>query len=189
MEYDYYKVLGVQRSADIHAIKRAYRRKAKLCHPDKNPSPRSKRIFQVLQRAYSTLSEPHSRMLYDDKLNFHRPWRPEDGRTKEQAEAIARRARRMRQRKKKAADTPISPILFYGIHIVGLIFGMIVVVKTIIGFTMEDWGVHMLLFGIPGLAIIPDSLIGLIGKKSMLSKLARKIDRFMTFEWGPDTID
>lgn len=189
MDYDYYKVLGVPRSADVPAIKQAYRRKAKMCHPDRNPSPKAKRIFQVVQRAYETLSDQEQRKIYDERLLFHRPWTPEDEQTKQRKEDIYRRARRMRRKRQAKEDALINPVLFYGIHIVGLVFGILVVSRTILGFLSEGWELHMVFFGIAGLAIIPDSLIGLFGKKSMLTKLAGKVDRFITFEWGPETLD
>ena len=95
----------------------------------------------------------------------------------------------MRARRKAKEDEPINPVLFYGIHIVGLFFGTMVVSRTVMGFMTEEWELHMIFFGIAGLAIIPDSLIGLIGKKSMLTKIAGKMDRFLTFEWGPEPLD
>lgn len=187
VQYDYYKVLGVHRRANLAEIKRAYRRKAKLCHPDMNPSQKAQRIFLVVQEAYETLKEPHRRSLYDDKLEYHRPWRPEDNHRTRYTNAAYQRAKRMRR--KREEGHPISPVLFYGLHVVGLVFGSIIVGRTIVGFAIDDWGLEMLLFGIPGLAIIPDSLIGLVGKKSILSKLARKMDRFVTFEWDPEELD
>ena len=189
MDFDYYKVLGVPRSADDPAIKRAYRRKAKMCHPDRNPSPKAKRVFHVVQQAYETLSDTEKRKIYDDKLLFHRPWTAEEEQNKQRTEDIYRRARRMRRTREAKEDELINPILFYGIHVVGLIFGILAVGTTIVGFVAEDWETHMVFFGLAGLAVIPDSLIGLLGKRSLLTKLASKMDRFITFEWGPETED
>lgn len=189
MDFDYYKVLGVTRSADSSAIKRAYRRKAKMCHPDRNPSPKAQRIFHVVQRAYETLSDPKTRKIYDDRLLFHRPWTPEDEQKKQRKEDIYRRARRMRRQRQSKEDALINPFLFYGIHVVGLVFGIIALGATLVGFVADDWEAHMVFFGLAGLAVIPDSLIGLFGKRSLLTKLASKMDRFITFEWGPEPLD
>ncbi|KAI0876106.1 hypothetical protein GGS24DRAFT_452552 [Hypoxylon argillaceum] len=66
---DYYAVLGVVVTADTHSIRAAYRRLARVTHPDKNPSPDGKEQFQRLQAAYETLSDATKRMQYD----FSRP--------------------------------------------------------------------------------------------------------------------
>ncbi|KAI0099165.1 hypothetical protein GGR51DRAFT_536444 [Nemania sp. FL0031] len=66
---DYYAVLGVMMTADTQSIRAAYRRLARVTHPDKNPSPDCKEQFQRLQAAYETLSDPTKRMQYD----FTRP--------------------------------------------------------------------------------------------------------------------
>ncbi|MBB4265401.1 DnaJ domain-containing protein [Roseospira visakhapatnamensis] len=61
----YYGVLGLTPRADTAAIKRAYRSRAKLLHPDRNPSPRAVAEFQFLNEAYRVLSDPEARTLYD----------------------------------------------------------------------------------------------------------------------------
>ncbi|KAI3322093.1 hypothetical protein HD806DRAFT_500978 [Xylariaceae sp. AK1471] len=63
---DYYAVLGVIMTADAQAIRAAYRKLARVTHPDKNPSPNSKEEFQRIQAAYETLNDPTARKLYDD---------------------------------------------------------------------------------------------------------------------------
>ena len=49
-----YDMLGVERTADDAEIKKAYRKKAILWHPDKNPDKReeAERIFKEIQNAY-----------------------------------------------------------------------------------------------------------------------------------------
>ncbi|KAI0410819.1 hypothetical protein F5X98DRAFT_358747 [Xylaria grammica] len=66
---DYYAILGVVMTADTQAIRTAYRRLARITHPDKNPSPNGKEEFQRLQAAYETLSDATKRRAYD----FTRP--------------------------------------------------------------------------------------------------------------------
>lgn len=62
---DYYKVLGIARTADDSEIKKAYRKLALKMHPDKNQAPRSDEAFKVVSAAYKTLSEGNSRAAFD----------------------------------------------------------------------------------------------------------------------------
>lgn len=63
---DYYAILGVAPDADVTQIKRAYRRLALECHPDRFPDDEAaaKRFRQVSQ-AYDVLSDPQKRAQYD----------------------------------------------------------------------------------------------------------------------------
>ena len=68
---DYYKILGIKRSANSADIKSAYRKLARQRHPDTNPNSESAaREFALLSKAYHTLSDPQERSYYDDKLNL-----------------------------------------------------------------------------------------------------------------------
>jgi curved DNA-binding protein len=60
---DYYQTLGVDRTSSDEDIKRAYRRLASQHHPDKGGD---KERFQEIQEAYSVLSDPGQRHLYDN---------------------------------------------------------------------------------------------------------------------------
>jgi molecular chaperone DnaJ len=54
---DYYDVLGVDKSADESAIKKAYRKKAIKFHPDKNPDNKeAEESFKEAAEAYEILS-------------------------------------------------------------------------------------------------------------------------------------
>nr|CAG4641526.1 EOG090X02IK [Eurycercus lamellatus] len=63
---DFYKILGVQKTASTNQIKKAYRKMAKELHPDKNTEdPNASEKFQDLGAAYETLSDPEKRELFD----------------------------------------------------------------------------------------------------------------------------
>ncbi|KAI9337745.1 DnaJ domain-containing protein [Obelidium mucronatum] len=63
----YYEALGVERTADAAALKKAYRTKALELHPDKNPHriEEATRLFAHVQNAYQVLNDPHERAWYD----------------------------------------------------------------------------------------------------------------------------
>jgi molecular chaperone DnaJ len=63
---DYYDVLGVARGADEAAIKAAFRKAAKDCHPDVNAhDPKAEARFKELSEAYDVLKDPQKRAAYD----------------------------------------------------------------------------------------------------------------------------
>ena len=62
----YYDLLKVSTNADAGAIKKAYYKEARLCHPDKNPDdPEAHANFQRLGMAYQILSDEKTRAAYD----------------------------------------------------------------------------------------------------------------------------
>lgn len=67
---DYYKILGVKRTASAVEVKSAYRRLARQRHPDVNGgSEKAAREFALISRAYRTLSDPQERAHYDTQLS------------------------------------------------------------------------------------------------------------------------
>ena len=71
---NYYKLFEVPNDADNATLRRAFRKKAKSCHPDlfQHVSPEERKNLQKkfvrLSRAYETLSDPKKRQLFDLRL-------------------------------------------------------------------------------------------------------------------------
>lgn len=64
---DYYKILGVPKNASEKDIKKAYRKLARLYHPDLNPNDKeAERKFKEVNEAHEVLSHPENRKKYDE---------------------------------------------------------------------------------------------------------------------------
>ena len=63
---DYYKILGVAKSASADEIKKAYRKMALKYHPDRNKGDKSAEAkFKEISEAYAVLSDTEKRKQYD----------------------------------------------------------------------------------------------------------------------------
>jgi DnaJ domain len=63
---DYYNILGLHSDSTIEEIKQAYRKKARLCHPDINPDPDAMDHFISITEAYDFLISNHEKIKSDD---------------------------------------------------------------------------------------------------------------------------
>jgi len=64
-----YKILGIDRTDDLHTIKRAYKKSVKHHHPDKNKEKDTVEIFQKIQKAYEVLKSEEMKAAYDSHLD------------------------------------------------------------------------------------------------------------------------
>jgi molecular chaperone DnaJ len=85
MAKNFYEILGVQSNATDDELKKAFRKIAVECHPDKNPGDKAAEDkFKEASNAYDVLSNPQKKMSYDASLrggqpgNFAQNMRPED---------------------------------------------------------------------------------------------------------------
>ncbi len=91
---DYYKILGIDKSASDDAIKKAYRKLAGKHHPDLNPNDKeANKKFQQINEAHEVLSDPEKRKKYDqygkdwqhagqfEQARRQQQYRPETGQT------------------------------------------------------------------------------------------------------------
>lgn len=73
---DYYKILGVDKTASAEEIKKAYRKLARQHHPDLNPNDKeAHKLFQQINEANEVLSDPEKRKKYD---SYGENWKQAD---------------------------------------------------------------------------------------------------------------
>src|SRR3990167_7919451 len=65
MDRDYYKILGVSKTASPEELKKAYRKLALSYHPDKNKTKEAEEKFKEINEAYEVLSNPQKKGAYD----------------------------------------------------------------------------------------------------------------------------
>ena len=63
---DHYAALGLGSDASLADIKKAFRQKAALHHPDRNSAADASARFREVQEAYEVLSDETQRQAYDD---------------------------------------------------------------------------------------------------------------------------
>lgn len=64
---DYYKILGLSKTASEQDIKKAYRKLARKYHPDLNPNDKeAEKKFKEINEANEVLSNPENRKKYDE---------------------------------------------------------------------------------------------------------------------------
>jgi curved DNA-binding protein len=76
MDYkDYYKILGIARTASQDEIRSAYRKLAREYHPDHNPgNKQAEDKFKEINEAYQVLSDPQKRGRYDQLGDSYSSW-------------------------------------------------------------------------------------------------------------------
>ncbi len=63
---DHYAALGLGSDASLADIKKAFRQKAALFHPDRNAAADAAARFRQVQEAYDVLADATKRQAYDD---------------------------------------------------------------------------------------------------------------------------
>jgi hypothetical protein len=131
---DYYQILGIPFNSSVNDIKKAYRQKARLYHPDINPAPEARDKFILATEAYEFLIANYERITANDDayrqaMDNWRKYRQD--RSKQRARAYAQ-ASYVRFRKTKFYKTTR---IFDGTTIIfSLAVSILMVVYTISGY-------------------------------------------------------
>jgi hypothetical protein len=132
---DYYNILGLPVNPSCEEIKKAYRKKARLYHPDINPSPEAKDLFISATEAYEFLLTFREKIITDEQAyqQVMDDWRKyRQDRTRKRATSYARTSYNNFRKTKFYKTTRI----FDGTTLVFSFFTSIIVISyTIYGYT------------------------------------------------------
>ena len=132
---DYYKVLGLSKTATADDIRKEYRKLARKHHPDLNPNDKGANLkFQQLNEAYATLSNPDRKTAYDLTIGYSRV-------------AVVQPLPSLNRPQPKpsnssayidATDRPLSPGEMFALFILGLTFLGCLLLAITIGFARGE---------------------------------------------------
>ena len=131
---EYYQILGLPHNSSVNDIKKAYRNKARLYHPDINPSPDARDKFILVTEAYEFLIANHDKMSHNEESyqQAMENWRKyRQDRSNQRAQVYAR-ASYIRFKKTKFYKTTR---IFDGTTIIfSLILSIVMVVYIVAGY-------------------------------------------------------
>lgn len=162
---NYYKILGVPVNATEEQIKRAYRERAKLLHPDVSRARGSNIRFQLLGEAYQTLIHKDKRRRYDIKFKYGIDTRIRDrehykryGTSGRQRPGTSYHYNFFRSKRKLKQDkkTIYFDNILFGIMIVIGVFAFLYSISELLvgNWNSVDNGIHGLIFSVSYLFIL-----------------------------------
>jgi len=113
LKEDLYSLLEIESTATTDEIKRAWRRMAPKCHPDRNPDDvKAVALFLKIKKALDILTDPVQRKSYDDKYKARAMWekkkRERDVVTQNLRDKLNERERAAKRQKKVEEETKIN---------------------------------------------------------------------------------
>jgi len=191
MLYDFYKILDIPRSASSEDIKRAYRNKAKLIHPDINNSPKANEVFVVVNEAYETLSDDHKRYLYDIQLNYIDAEKVNAERKKQYYGSSVKNdtfsnsshfqnewnnsSKAIYQEKTDADYYRQSPLLYNLFFASGMLIGFTILIVTIVGTFKNFWPFPFIVIVVPGFILVREGWNGMMGKRTVIGGILKRL--------------
>lgn len=129
----YYSLLEVLPSASVQDIRRAYREKSKIYHPDTTELPPAvaREKFQQLNEAYATLSSPERRSHYNQQIGYS----PIP--VIQSLQSLEQRTKSIRNSSAylDPSDRPLSPGELFALFILGVTFVGCLILAVIVGVT------------------------------------------------------
>ncbi len=189
---NYYDILGIPVHATGEDIKKAFRAKAKLFHPDVNNSPEAGRLFQLMNEAYEILSNESRRYLYDLKLKYNIETKTRIFGTNHPSKKYGTHRKRdphfhykwgsfaANHRREHYDMRKRNPFVYYSVFVLGLFFGFLLSMITIGFVSYRLWNPAFLLFLIPGVIIINGAWNGLSGKENNLADYFGKVKKLFS---------
>lgn len=188
MMYDYYKVLEIPRTASLEDIKRAYRGKAKLVHPDVNHSPKATEVFAVVNEAYEVLTDDAKRYLHDIKLNHIDSEKINAERKKHYYGSSVKNdsfsnfnydwnsfSQYAYKEKTDADYYRQSPFLYTMFFISGMSIGLLIIGIVATGTISDSWPLPFVLIVIPGGILVWEGWKGLMGRKNLIGAVLKRL--------------
>ncbi|OFY87648.1 MAG: hypothetical protein A3F72_13425 [Bacteroidetes bacterium RIFCSPLOWO2_12_FULL_35_15] len=191
MFYDYYKILEITREAGLDEIKRAYRIKAKLIHPDVNNSPKASEVFAVVNEAYDVLCDDKKRYLYDIKLNFAESKKMDAERKKQYYGTSVKNdtysnpntinqdvdwnvfAKNAYKEKTDEDYFKQAPFIYNMFFASGMFLGFLILIISLYGTYNRFWPLPFIFIGVTGVILIREGWKGIMGKKTFYSNFLR----------------
>lgn len=185
--YDYYKILEIPRNASLEEIKKAYRAKAKLVHPDVNNSQKANEVFAVVSEAYEVLSDEKKRYLHDIKLNYADSTKAAAERKKHYYGSSVKNdtytnafQQNWAQFQNTGEDTSDeehyrrSPLLYNLFFASGMFVGFLIILVTVVGSWRHYWPVPFVLVALPGIILVREGWKGMMGKRTIFQGLLHR---------------
>lgn len=134
----YYQLLEVEPGCSLQELRRAYREKSKVYHPDTTmlPIDLARDRFDRLKEAYVTLTNPQDRLRYDRHLQTQRM-----GRSSTLGQELLSKSAEFNHglETRPYRERPLSPGEIFALFILGLTFVGCLVLAVIVGFSRGDW--------------------------------------------------
>jgi DnaJ domain len=153
----YYDLLDLASTATLEQIRRAYRLKSKLYHPDTTTLPREIAIqkFRELNKAYAILSNPEHRTWYDaQSQTFESSGFSNSIQTPSQPNPKTRTS----SAGLDPTERPLSPGELFALFLLGVTFLVCLVVAIILGIARGEMVLHY-----PAQATVPKGIIPALG--------------------------